>query len=59
MQIILWILSVLFVVLEPSKWYLSWIFTITAFIGVSVVLVMGSLLRKSFSSKRQDEVIEE
>lgn len=49
MQILLWILSVLFIVIEPSKWYMSWIFTIAAYIVVSLVLSMGSSISKLFS----------
>lgn len=45
MQVVLWILSVAFVVIEPSKWYISWIITIAAFVGISFLLIMGSSLR--------------
>lgn len=47
MQLVLWVLSVIFVVSE--QWYISWIVTFVAFIIVSVILVAGPSLRKMFS----------
>lgn len=47
MQLVLWVLSVIFVVSE--QWYISWIVTFVVFIIVSVILVAGPSLRKMFS----------
>mmetsp|Transcript_27097 Transcript_27097/g.40742 ORF Transcript_27097/g.40742 Transcript_27097/m.40742 type:complete len:1257 (+) Transcript_27097:197-3967(+) len=42
MQVVLWILSVFFIVIDPSKWYISWIATFAALVITSFALTVGS-----------------
>jgi len=49
MQIILWILTVVFIILE-SQWYISWIVTGAALVVSSIALTMGSSFFNIFKS---------
>jgi len=48
MQLVLWIISIIFISMDPSKWYLSWIITALVLFAVSGILVLDL---KAFFSK--------
>ena len=54
MQIVLWILSVAFLVIET--WYISWVVTIVALVFVSLTRVANSSLSSLFGSKSGGKV---
>ena len=41
MQVVLWILSIIFISVDPSRWYLSWVATGLVLLIVSIILVFN------------------
>ncbi len=58
MQVVLWILSVLFIVIEKKKWYFSWIATFAALVITAVSLTIGSSIFSKFKISK-DQLSEE
>ncbi len=48
MQIVLWIISVVFVSIESSQWYWTWVITAIVFFGTSLFLVLDINWRSIF-----------
>lgn len=49
MQVVLWILSIIFISADPSKWYLSWIISALVLCAVSTMLILNTNLRALWS----------
>jgi len=55
MQIVLWIISVVFVSIESSQWYWTWVITAVVFFGTSLFLMLDINLRSIFKVRDEKE----